>query len=100
MASNTSQGFQKGGQVLADFITELPQTKACPDNSDWWILNIDGVPRQTGVGIGLQLRSPSGDNIEQAIQLGFCASTNESEYVAILARLELAATLSASKFLI
>ena len=78
------------GQVLADFIAELSQTEACQDNSDWWILNINGASRQTEAGISLQLRSPSGDKIEQAIRLKFSASNNESEYEAILAELELA----------
>ena len=83
--------------MLEDFIAELPQTEARPDSSDWWILNIDGASRQTGAGIGLQLRSPSGDKIEQAIRLGFSVSNNESEYEAILTGLKLAATLSAGK---
>ena len=86
--------------MLADFIAKLPQSEARPNSSDWWILNIDGASRQTGEGIGLQLRSPSGDKIEQAIRLGFGASNNESEYEVILSRLELAATLSADKLLI
>ena len=88
------------GQVLANFIEELPQLKAHPDSSDWWILNIDGASIQTEAGIGLQLRSPSEVKIEQAIRLGFGASNNESEYEAILTGLELAATLSADKLLI
>ena len=92
--------LSKKGQVLADFIAKLPQSEARPDSSDWWILNINEASRQTGVGINLQLRSPSGDKIEQAIQLGFGASNNELEYEAILAELELAATLSAYKHLI
>ena len=52
------------------------------------------------MGIGLQLRSPSGDKIEQAIRLRFGASNNESEYEAILAELELATTFSAENLLI
>ena len=86
--------------MLADFIAELPQTEAHPDSSDWWILNIDGVSRKTGDGIGLQLRSPSGDKIEQAIRVRFSASNNESECEAILVGLELAATLSTGKLLV
>ena len=86
--------------MLADFIVELPQMEALPDSSDWWILNIDEASRQTGASIGLELRSPSGDKIEQAIWFGFSASNNESEYEAILAWLELATTLSAGKLLV
>ena len=86
--------LSKKGQVLVDFIAELPQSETCPDNLDWWTLNIDGASRQSGEGLGLQLRTLSGDKIEQAIR--FSASNNESEYEAILARLELAAALSDS----
>ena len=53
--------------MLVDFMAELPQSKTHPDSLDWWTLNIDGASRQTGVGVGLQLKSPSGDKIEQAM---------------------------------
>ena len=53
--------------MLIDFIEELPQSETRPDSLDWWTLNIDGASRQTGAGVGLQLKSPSGDKIEQAI---------------------------------
>ena len=42
------------------------------------------------MGIGLQLTSPTGERIEQAVRLGFSATNNESEYEAIVAGLELA----------
>ena len=86
--------------MLVDFISELPQSEICPDNLDWWTLNIDGVSRQSRAGIGLQLRTMSRDKIKQAIWLGFSASNNESEYEAILAGLELAAALSTDRLLI
>ena len=65
----------------------------------WWTLNVDGASRQTGAGISLQLKSPIGEIIEQAIHLGFNAS-NKSEYEAILVGIELAATVSADRLLI
>ena len=92
--------LSKKGQVLVDFIAELPQSETCPDNLDWWTLNIDGASRQSKAGIGLQLRTPSKDKIEQSIRLGFSASNNESEYEAILTGLELAAIVSADRLLI
>ena len=58
------------------------------------------MSRQIGVDIGLQLKSPGGDKIEQAIRLGFSASNNESEYEVILAGIELAAAISADKLII
>ena len=76
--------LSKKGQVLVNFIAKLPRLETRPDSLDWWTLNIDGASRQTGASIGLQLKSPSGDKIEQAIRLRFSASNNESEYEAIL----------------
>ena len=55
----------------------------------WWTLCVDGASRQTGAGIGLQLTSPIGERIEQAVRLGFSTSNNESEYEAMLDRLKL-----------
>ena len=48
----------------------------------------------------MQLKPPAGEIIKQAIRLGFIASNNESEYEAILAEIELAATVSDDKLLI
>ena len=70
------------------------------DSLNWWTLNVDRASQQTGAGIGLQLKSPAGEKIEQAICLGFSASNNELEYEAILAGIELAATVSVDKLLI
>ena len=74
--------LSKKGQVLDDFKAEIPQSKTHPENSNWWTLNVDRALRQTEAGIGLQLKSPTGEKIEQAIRLGFKASNNESEYEA------------------
>ena len=67
---------------------------------NWWILNVDEASHQTGAGIILQLKSPVGERIEQAIRLGFNGSYNELEYETILAGIELTATVSADKLLI
>ena len=88
------------GQVLADFIAEIPRPKPHPENSNWWTLNVDGASRQTGAGIGLQVKTPTRERIEQAIRLGFNASNNESEYEALLSRIELAVVVYADKLLI
>ena len=56
--------LSKKGQVLVDFIAELPQLETCSNNLDWWTLNIDGESRQSEAGIGLQLRTSSGDKIK------------------------------------
>ena len=100
MASSTSQGYKKKGQVFADFIAEIPQSETHPESSNWWTLNVDGASRQTGEGIGLQLKSPARERIEQAIRLGFNASNNESEHEALLSEIELATVVSTDKLLI
>ena len=48
----------------------------------------------------MQLKSSTGEKIEQAIHLGFSASNNESEYEAIVTEIELVATVSADRLLI
>ena len=64
------------------------------------ILNVDGASRQIEADIDLELISPVGERIEQAIRLGFSAFNNELEYEAILTGIELAVTMSADRLLI
>ena len=92
--------LSKKGQVLADFIAEILQPNTCLDKTGWWTLYVDGASRQTGAGIGLQLTSPTGERIEQAVRLGFSATTNESEYKAMIAGLELALAMGADNLLV
>ena len=67
----------KKEQVLEDFLAEIPQSGVSQGSMTWWTLNMDGASRQTGADIGLQLKSPAREIIEQAIRLGFNASNNE-----------------------
>ena len=92
--------LDKKGQVLVDFLAEIPQSGVSLVSLNWWTLYVDGASRQTGAGIGLQLKSPTGEKIEQVIRLGFSDSNNESVYEAILAGIELATIVSAGKLMI
>ena len=67
----------KKRQVLVDFIAEIPKSEISQGSLNWWTLSVDGESRQTRASIGLQLKSPTGEKIEQAIRLGFKASNNE-----------------------
>ena len=87
-------------QVLADFLAEIPQQERKPDSSGWWTLNVDGASRQTGASLGLQLKAPTGEVIEQAIRLSFHASKNKVEYEAIIVGLDLAIFVSSEKIVI
>ncbi|XP_071712953.1 uncharacterized protein [Rutidosis leptorrhynchoides] len=85
-------------QVLADFLVELPsdmikqgETPVTRRDTDkFWELYTDGTSSEEGVGIGLLLVSPNGEEITYAILLKITASNDEAEYEALLAGLGLA----------
>ena len=87
-------------QVMADFVAEFSQQPARdrePDKAEWWTLQVDGAPRSSGSRVELLLQSPTSEQLEQAIRLGFLASNNEAEYKAIMSGLDLALALFISK---
>ena len=61
---------------------------------------MDGASWKTRAGVGLQLKAPIGEKIEQAIRLDFPASNNEVEYEAILVGIDLAIFVSSEKIII
>ena len=61
---------------------------------------MDGASRQTGAGVGLQLKAPTRERIEQVIWLDFPASNNEAKYEAILADIDLAIFVSSENIII
>ena len=61
---------------------------------------MDGASRQTGAGVSLQLKAPTGKRIEQAIRLEFPGSNNETKYEAILVGFDLAKSISSEKLII
>ena len=61
---------------------------------------MDGASRKTRAGVGLQLKAPTRERIEQAKQLDFPASNNEAEYEAILAGINLVISVSSKKIVI
>ena len=85
---------------MADFVVEYSQKPAQdkePRKEEWWTLRVDGASQSSGSGVGLLLQSPTVEQLEQAIRLGFPASNNEAEYEAIISGLDLDLTLSVSK---
>ncbi|RVW64169.1 Retrovirus-related Pol polyprotein from transposon 17.6 [Vitis vinifera] len=77
--------------------SQKPAQDKEPHKKEWWTLRVDGASRSSGSGVGLLLQSPTGEQLEQAIRLGFPASNNEAKYEAILSGLDLALALSVSK---
>ena len=61
---------------------------------------MDGASRQRGAGVGLQLKAPIEERIEQVKRLDFPASNNEAEYEAILTGIDLAISVSSKKIII
>ena len=61
---------------------------------------MDGASRYTRVGVGLQLKAPTGEIVEQAIQLDLPSFNNEIEYEAILVEIDLPQSVSSENLLI
>ncbi|XP_021975373.1 uncharacterized protein LOC110870505 [Helianthus annuus] len=93
------------GQVLADFITEVPFAKIqeCEAiqnlvpvfDESVWILHTDGASNDDGVGAGLRLVSTNNHEFTYAIRLDFKSTNNEAKYEAFLAGLLLAIKMGA-----
>ncbi|XP_071695152.1 uncharacterized protein [Rutidosis leptorrhynchoides] len=82
------------GQILADFLLEttekvdhLPNVTA---SNHVWELHTDGASSEEGVGAGLVLTSPEGEEHTYALRFCFYASNNEAEYEALLFGLRIA----------
>ena len=55
---------------------------------------MDGACRHMGADVGLQLKAPIGERMEQAIQLDFLVSNNEAKYESILVGINLTISVS------
>ncbi|XP_071740819.1 uncharacterized protein [Rutidosis leptorrhynchoides] len=95
------------GQVIADFLVELPSdmvkqgetTVTRRDTDEFWELYTDGASSKEGAGIGLFLVSPNREEITYAIRLKFSASNNEAEYEALIAGLRLAKSIDVQQLM-
>ncbi|XP_076956355.1 uncharacterized protein LOC143631475 [Bidens hawaiensis] len=94
------------GQVLADFIAEIPQEKEeeCKreteppvdqQKDEFWKLFTDGASNDEGAGAGLRITNPEGQHFTYAICLEFKSTNNEAEYEALLAGLRISKKLGA-----
>ena len=52
------------GQIMADFLVEVPQQETKSDSFGWWTLNVDGTSRHMGARLGLQHKASIGEIIE------------------------------------
>jgi ribonuclease HI len=82
-------------QALVDFMAEwrenqLPTPTERPEH---WVMYFDGSLKLEGVGAGVLLISPTGEQLKYVLQIFWKVSNNEAEYEAILHGLHLAASL-------
>ena len=61
---------------------------------------MDGASRETGVSLGLELKAPTREIIEQDIRLDFPASNNETEYETFITGIDLVIFISSEKIII
>ncbi|XP_075481101.1 uncharacterized protein LOC142521805 [Primulina tabacum] len=73
-------------QTLADFLAETLHVEM----EDLWKVYVDGSSTNEGIGVGVLLISPKGDELKLVVRLDFRASNNEAEYEAVLAGLRAA----------
>ncbi|XP_071699829.1 uncharacterized protein [Rutidosis leptorrhynchoides] len=82
------------GQILADFLLETTEKvdhlQKVKGSNYVWELHTDGASSEEGVGAGLVLTSPEGEEHTYALRFCFYASNNEAEYEALLSGLRIA----------
>ncbi|KAL0386196.1 UNVERIFIED_CONTAM: hypothetical protein Sradi_3013900 [Sesamum radiatum] len=73
--------------ALADFVSEMAGMSAKDAFQDqMWLLQVDGLSTTQGIGAGIVVTSPQGEDLEFAIKFDFKASNNEAEYETLCSR--------------
>ena len=92
------------GQVLADFVVEFTSQRkleiVCHVKARLWKVSVDSASNVMGAGVEVVLVTPEGIRLEHSFRLRFKASTNETEYEAVLAGLRVALDLGATNLVI
>jgi hypothetical protein len=68
-------------QILADFVSELTEILMPPpkERPEHWIMYFDGALNLEGVGTGVLLISPHGEQLKYVLQIHYKASNNGAE---------------------
>ena len=79
-------------QALADFLVDWAETQYAPPapGMDCWRMHFDGSKMKSGLGAGVVLTSPRGDQLHYVLQIHFAASNNVAEYEALVHGIKLA----------
>ncbi|XP_071738631.1 uncharacterized protein [Rutidosis leptorrhynchoides] len=82
------------GKILAYFLLETTEKadylQDVKSSNCMWELQTDGASSEEGVGAGLVLTSPEGEEHTYTLKFCFYASNNEAEYEALLSGLRIA----------
>src|SRR4051812_20302908 len=79
-------------QALVDFLVDWAETRYAPPapRVDHWRMHFDGSKMKSGLGAGVVLTSPKGDQLNYVLQIHFAASNNVAEYEALVHGIKLA----------
>src|SRR3954463_15715320 len=79
-------------QALADFLVDWTETQYAPPipGVGHWRMHFDGSKMKNGLGSGIVLTSPKGDQLHYVLQIHFAASNNVAEYEALVHDIKLA----------
>ncbi|XP_075479477.1 uncharacterized protein LOC142520370 [Primulina tabacum] len=83
-------------QALTDFLIEMIQ----PGEEEVWRIFVDGASNLSGCGVGVVLTAPSREKIKLALKIDSRVTNNEAEYEAVLAGLQAAREVGASRVII
>jgi hypothetical protein len=82
-------------QALSDFVAEWMEIQTPPKEREleYWTINFDGNVQLQGVGAGILVTSPNGENFKYVLQMHFLASNNAAKYEPLLHGLRIATAL-------
>jgi ribonuclease HI len=89
-------------QALVDFMAEWQenQVPTPTERPEHWVMYFDGLLKLEGVGVGVLLISPKGEQLKYVLQIFWKVSNNEAEYEALLHGLRLAISLGIKRLLV
>jgi hypothetical protein len=82
-------------QALSDFVAKWTDTQTPPNEREleYWTINFDRSLQLQGVGAGILITYPKGENSKYVLQMHFLASNNTTKYEALLHGLMIASAL-------